>query len=410
MLALSDSQMLSRLVELSVTLNSTLELGPLLKFLLRTAADLLECEKASILLYNETRGDLSFLSATGDDAADLTEIPVPLHGSIAGLIFRKNEPVIINDVANDPQHFSKVSEKTGFLAESLMGVPMHLRGETTGVIEALNKREGKFTLSDAQLLEVVASQAAVAIHNAQLVQDLRRADAELRRVDKIKTDFMHLATHELRTPLAIITSYAEFLKMDSQGRASEHATRVLDAALRQRAIIDSMANMNLLQLGTLDLKRELVALQDVLRAARADCQDEADVEKVRMQMTLADPPIVVRGDAQQLELVFKNILNNAILFTPAGGNVTITLQTDKANATVSMRDTGVGIPAGELTNIFKDFYQVQDHMTRRHGGLGLGLSIARGIVQLHGGRIWAESPGPDQGSTFKIALPLEENP
>src|SRR5262245_55610477 len=108
---LDDPRLLARLVDVSVTLNSTLELGPLLRFLLTTAADLLECAKASILLYNDQRGDLSFVSATGPDAQQLAEIPVPLEGSIAGTIFRTNEPLIINDVANDPRHFTKVGEK-----------------------------------------------------------------------------------------------------------------------------------------------------------------------------------------------------------------------------------------------------------------------------------------------------------
>jgi len=400
-----DAAHLARLVEISVILNSTVELSPLLQSILETAAELLNCEKASILLYNETRGDLSFMSATGADADQLAEIPVPLEGSLAGTIFRTGETLIINDVANDPRHFKKVGEKTQFETRSLLGVPMRRRGQTTGVLEALNKRAGDFTEGDAQVLAVVASQAAVAIHNAQLVQALQRAHAELTRVDKIKSNFMALATHELRTPLAIITSYAEFLQQDAQGAASGHAARVLEAALRQRAIIESMTNMNLLQLGTVDLKFASIHLQPILRVAWETERATAEAKQIRLEWSLPVEAVRVKGDAEHLPAVFQNLLNNSIRFTPSGGIIQVSLASTPKEATVAIRDNGVGIPAGELTNIFKDYYQVEDHMTRRHGGLGLGLAIARGIVALHGGSIWAESAGPNQGATLKVSLP-----
>jgi signal transduction histidine kinase len=406
---LDDPELLARLVEISVTLNSTLEPERLLHFIIDTAADLLHCERASILLYNETRRDLSFLSASDDDPGHLGEIPVPLEGSIAGLIFSRNEAVISNDVANDPRHFGAVGAKTGFVVKSLLGVPMHLRGKTTGVLEALNKREGEFTQQDARLLDVIASQAAVAIHNAQLVQNLQRAHAELSRVDQIKTNFMHLASHELRTPLAIIMSYAEFLRQRVEGTVTKHATAVLEAALRQRAIIDSMQNMNLLKLGILDLSLRPHFLQTMIKEVCEELRPDLETEKLTLKLALPKEPIEVRADAERLKLVFRNVLSNAIRFTPSGGEITVSMQAGAGEAVVSIRDTGLGIPPGELENIFKDYYQVADHMTRRHGGLGLGLSIARGIIQLHGGRIWAESAGPNQGSTFTVVLPRRES-
>jgi signal transduction histidine kinase len=401
---LNDPRLLARLVDISVTLNSTLEPDELLHAILTAATELLDCETASLLLYNEKRGDLSFVSATGSDVGQLAEIPVPLDGSLAGWIFRKNEALIINDVANDPRHFGGVAAKTGFRPRSLVGVPMRRRGVVTGVLEALNKRQGEFTDVDARVLSVVASPAAVAIHNAQLMQDLKRAHAELSRVDRIKSQFLALASHELRTPLAIITSYAEFLRQDTQGQSSAHANKVLEAALRQREIIESMTNMNLLQLGGLDLKMAPLALDQVVGAVCADVRPEAEARRQRLEVTLAES-VSVKGDAERLPLVFKNLLHNAIRFTPAGGSIQVTIEARPAEAQVTIRDNGPGIPAGELVNIFKDFYQVADHMTRRHGGLGLGLAIARGIVQLHGGRIWAESAGRDQGAAIHVVLP-----
>lgn len=404
-IGLDDSRLLSRIVEISVVLNSTLTLGPLLQYLVTTAADLLDSERASILLYNETRGDLSFMSASGAEAEELAEIPVPLEGSLAGEIFRSGEMLIVNDVARDQRHFGVVGAKTGFQTKSLLGVPMRRGRETTGVLEALNKRSGDFTPADAVVLAVMGSQAAVAIHNAQLLHDLRRAHVELSRVDKLKTDFMHVASHELRTPLAIITSYAEFLRQDAQGKLSEHAARVLEAAQRQRTIIESLTNMNLLQLGALDLKLRPMPLQDAVRAAYDDVRPDAELKEQRLHLTLPSDPVQVNADSDRLPLVFVNVLDNAIQFTPSGGAIDVGLQSQDDEAVVVVRDNGAGIPPGEVTKIFEDFYQVEDHMTRRHGGLGLGLSIARGILKLHGGRIWAESAGINQGATIHIVLP-----
>jgi signal transduction histidine kinase len=400
-----DPQLLARLVDLSVRLNSTLEPDPLLRFILTVAAELLDCEAASILLHNEQRGDLTFICATGARADQLAEIPVPLEGSLAGCVFRTNAPLVINDVAGDPRHYTAVGEQIGFQTRSLLGVPMRRRDRTTGVLEALNKRQGGFDDADVRVLAVVASQAAVAIHNAQLVQDLRRAHAELSRVDAVKSRFIALASHELRTPLAVITGYAEFLRAEGQATVSAHATRVLEAALRQREIIDAMTNLNLLQLGALDLRWVPLPLQPVLAAACAEARVRAAAKQQRLEVALPVGPVEVRGDARYLPLVFKNVLDNATRFTPTGGVIEVGAAATPAEVRITVRDTGAGIPAGELDNIFKEFYQVEDHLTRRHGGLGLGLAIARGIVQQHGGRIWAESAGPNQGTTVHVVLP-----
>jgi signal transduction histidine kinase len=402
---IDDARLLARLVDISVTLNSTLEPDQLVRGILAAAAELLGCETAAILLHNTQRGDLTFVSATGPRADQLAEIPVPLEGSLAGLIFRTGEPLIVNDVGSDPRHYTPVAQKTQFEPRSLLGVPMRRHDRTTGVLEVLNKRGGDFNEADSRVLAVVASQAAVALHNAQLVHDLRRAHAELSRVDRVKSNFMAVASHELRTPLAIITSYAEFLRSDAPAALSGHAGRVLEAALRQRAIIDAMTNMNLLQLGALDLKLMPLPLAPLVQGACAEHQPDADPKRQRLDVFLPDEPVLVSADAERLRLAIKNVLHNAIRFTPTGGSIHVSVQPEAAAVHVTVRDTGPGIPAAELVNIFKDFYQVEDHMTRRHGGLGLGLAIARGIVHLHGGRIWAESPGLDQGAAVHIVLP-----
>lgn len=403
-LALSSEQ-LARLVQVSVTLNSTLNPRELLHYIIETAARLLNCEAASILLYDEKRGELHFTSATGTDPNQLAQIPVPLEGSIAGTVFLENRPLVINDVSKDPRHFGQVGEQIQFLPRMLLAVPMRIHNQVTGVLEALNKRQGQFSEGDVHLLTVIASQAAVAINNARLVQALQKAYDELSRVDKLKSDFMSIASHELRTPLGVILGYATFLKEDAAGELSEHANMVLTSALRLRALVEDMTNMNLLQVGEAKLDLRAIPIQQPLNAAYAEITPTAEIKGQHLSLKMPKEPLFVMGDAEKLELVFANLLNNAIRFTPDNGEIAIQVRATAKEIWIDVKDTGIGIPTDELENVFKEFYQVEDHMRRRHGGLGLGLAIARGLVQVHNGRIWAESHGENQGTTMKVVLP-----
>ena len=399
------SAQLDQLVKISLALNSTLEPKALLQNIIHSAAELLDCEAASILLYDEQRGQLIFTTASGSDPDQLAEIPVPLDGSIAGAVFRGNRPLVINDVQADPRHFALVSQHVHFQPRMLLGVPMRTRDKVTGVLEALNKRQGDFNQQDIHLLSVIASQAAVAIHNARLVHALKKAYSELSRIDKLKSDFMAIASHELRTPLGMILGYATFLKEDAQGELSEHASIVLSSALRLRALVEDLTNMTLLQMGEARLELRPLAIQQPLSAALAEISATAEVKNQTLSHSFPVEPLEVLGDTAKLERLFANILNNAIRFTPDGGQIRVVAEAAPKEVRIAIQDNGVGIPADELENVFKEFYQVEGHMRRRHGGMGLGLAIARGLVQLHNGHIWAESKGENQGTTIHVTLP-----
>jgi signal transduction histidine kinase len=403
-----SSAQLAKLVEISVILNSTLDPATLLRFIIQQAAALLNCEAASILLYDERRCELYFTTASGSDPNKLAEIPVPLEGSIAGTVFRENRPLVINDVENDPRHYSQVGEQVKFRPRMLLAVPMRIKDQVTGVLEALNKRQGQFNERDEHLLSVIASQAAVAIQNARLVQALQKAYNELSRVDKLKSDFMAIASHELRTPLGVILGYATFLKEDAKGEMSEHANMVLTSALRLRALVEDMTNMNLLQVGSTQVNMQPVPIQQPILAAFEEISPTAEVKSQKLSQSMPEQPILIRADTAKLELVFANLLNNAVRFTPEGGEISITVTPIRKEVWVEIKDNGLGIPPNELENVFREFYQVEDHMRRRHGGMGLGLAIARGLIRLHDGRIWAESEGEDQGTTLKVVLPIYE--
>ncbi|MBN1667635.1 MAG: GAF domain-containing protein [Anaerolineales bacterium] len=400
----STLHLLARLVETSLTLNSTLETEPLLQSILNTAAELLGCEAVSIMLYDEQAGRLQFAAATGSNSQELAQVPVPLDGSLAGLIFKENKPLLIKDVQQEPRHFQKVAEQTRFSVRSLVGVPMRSRDQTIGVLEALNKIQGDFSPDDSNVLAIIASQAAVAIQNARLVQALQAANQQLSQLDQLRQDFMAVASHELRTPLGIILGYASFLKEDADGQISEHATSVLNAALQLQTLVEDMTNMNLLSTGAADLYLEPRTIQDLVLKAYHRVASTAEAKNDHLHLNMPPEQVLIQADSKLL-LAFVNLLNNAVRFTPDPGEIVIRVQATAEQVQVSIQDDGIGIAPDQLERIFDQFYQVEDHMTRRYGGLGLGLAIARALVKLHNGKIWAESLGLGQGSTFYVQIP-----
>ncbi len=398
-------QKLSRLVDLSVRLNSTLNLDELLQFIIRTASDLLGCETVSILLYDEKQPHL-FFAATSDPHADqLKQITVPIEGSLAGTIFRTNRAIIINEPGKDPRHYGVVAQKTGMLVNSLLGVPMRIRDQRTGVLEALNKRDGDFTTEDGNILSVIASHAAVAINNARMVLALQRALDKATEADRLKKDFLTLASHELRTPLGVIIGYATFLREDAEGELSEHADHVLNAALQMRVLVEDMTNLTLLETDGLIYKPRDVAAQEVLVATAKEVRTLAEAKAQRLVYDMPEEPILIHVDMEKLVSALVNVLNNAIRFSPIGEQIILGVRWEGEGALVWVQDNGMGIAEDQLKTIFREFKQGEPSLTRRYGGLGLGLTIASGLIRAQGGKIWAESEGPGSGATFKVYLP-----
>jgi signal transduction histidine kinase len=404
----NQPQQLKRLVELSVTLNSTLDLDALLQLITATATDLLDCEGASILLYDEKNPRLYFAASTGSDPEKLAEIPVPLDSSLAGTIFRTNQHIILNNVEEDPRHYSLVSDRIKFKVKTLLGVPMPIKDRTVGVLEAVNKRNGAFDEHDAALLSVTAAHAAIAINNARLLRATQRALEKVKETDQLKSNFLTLASHELRTPLGIIIGYSSFLNQSAKGALSEDANQVLTAARQMRSILDEMNNLVMLKADEMALKPQKVAMEDVLVYACEGLQEIALTRRQVLVYAFSEEAHMVNVDIDKMALALGNILGNALRFSPEGSEITIGVTKDEERVLAWVQDHGIGIPADKLPNIFDEFYQIEPPNTRHYGGLGIGLTIAKGLIQAQGGKIWAESQGPGMGSIFKVLLPVAQ--
>lgn len=396
---------LQRMVNISQLLNSTLDLTQLLDTIIKTASELLETQDASIMLVEQRTGELFFAASTGMSREEVRKIKVPIEGSIAGTIYTSGEPIITGDVSTDNRHYAGVDRSISFKTQSLLGVPLEVRTRRIGVLEAINKLNGEsFTQEDVEILSTLASHAAIAIDNARLVANLREANRQLSELDRLKTNFISIASHELRTPLMIVQGFASFLRDQASEDMSNDLDMVLKGASKLQAIIDQMTNLNYLESGSGDLRRETFAVQDLVNELDAEWQSLAAAKQQTLSVSAPPYPIDVRGDRAKMALALSNLLNNAVKFTNENGSIRIEVIPHTGRVEIAVVDNGVGIPKAELNRIFDRFYQVEDHLTRHHGGLGLGLAIAKEVVEQHNGRIWAESV-QGKGSRFRIILP-----
>ncbi|MFN2145225.1 MAG: ATP-binding protein [Anaerolineales bacterium] len=395
-----------RLIEISLALNTMLDKEHILRLILNTAVDILSCEAVSILLYDENSKELHFVASTDSQTDRLTRIPVPIGDSIAGMVFSLNTPQIINNLSSDPRHYNLVSEELGIPHKTLVGVPMRLHDKVIGVLEGINKRRGVFNDADIDILSVIASQAAVAINNARMVASLQAAYEDLSKIDKMKSDFIAIASHELRTPLFHILGYAELLEQDAEGEDAESLKQVVKAARLLQTLVDDMTNMNLLETRSQQLAKEKIAIQKVIEEAYQETINTFKDKQIETHFKLPRVELMVEADPDKLRQACVNVFNNAARFTPEQGMVEICAEQHLDQVRVTVKDNGVGIPADKLDSIFDRMVQAAAASTRVYGGLGLGLPIARGIIELHGGRIWAESEGKDKGATFTFTIPV----
>jgi signal transduction histidine kinase len=261
------------------------------------------------------------------------------------------------------------------------------------------------------------------------VRELEAANADLQRIDKMKSDFIVLAGHELRTPLTTIYGYAQMLlyhpavSSDSEGEGSPRnmLERIIDAVQRLNKLFDEIRNVSLIDANNLDLIWEPVKLGSLIRNAVENLADMGPPRDLQFEYDGLDGLPTIQGDSQRLYHALWSIISNAIKYTPDGGRIHVTghLIQDEEMVHLSIQDTGVGIPKHELERIFDRFYVLEDtqlHHTSKTalkgGGLGLGLTVTRGIIEAHGGRVWAESEGYDEeklpGSVFHILLPMSK--
>jgi len=383
-----------RLLDLTSDLATTFDLDTLLQRIVVAARELTDCEASSLLLYDQQSHSLYFEAATGALVGGVGQRAVPADNSIAGWVFTHGEPLLSDDVMSDQRFFREIDALTRFETRSILGVPLKTKNKVMGVIESVNKVQGRFDEEDVQILQTLAAQAAIAIENSQLFK---------------QSDLIAEIVHELRTPLASITAAAHLLQRPElppeRHRSLTHT--MLSEVQRLNDLATDFLELSRLESGRVHIQREPVHLGGLVQECLEVVRPQAQSRQIELK-TEMDPSIApVRGDRRLLKQLLLNLLTNAIKYNRAGGEVVVSLRSAAAEVVMSVQDTGRGIDPGDVAHLFERFYRVREVEAEEEvPGTGLGLAIARRIAESHQGAITIESQ-PGQGSTFSVHLPAE---
>jgi signal transduction histidine kinase len=286
-------------------------------------------------------------------------------------------------------------------------MPLLVEGSPIGVIAFYFTAPVNFDDEYRALLVSVAQDCAQALDRARLYESAQKARAEAESANRLKDEFVSIVSHELRAPLNAILGWTAMLRRDDLDK--ELATRALqsvhDNATRQARLIEELLDFSRVSSGRLALERTEIEVRELLRGVVESLIPDMAAKGVSLDFPPA-PPARVAGDRSRLEQVFFNLLGNALKFTPAGGQISVTVAEQEQEVEVRVADSGVGIEPEFLPFVFERFKQGDNAGGREFGGLGLGLSIARQLVEAHEGRIAVESRGKGQGATFTVRLPV----
>jgi GAF domain-containing protein len=395
---------------LKVISRSTFDLQKVFETLVDSAARLCRAQKANIWRLKDD-GSIQYFAAYGFDP-DFMEymhaLGMKLHrGMISGRAALEGRIVHIHDVFADPEFTLRDAPKLGGFRTAL-GVPLMREGKPIGGIFLTRPTVDPFSEQQINLVATFADQAVIAIENVRLFDDIRDKSRQLEIASQHKSQFVANMSHELRTPLAAMLGYAELMQ---EGIYEPLGEKSLTALARIRSngkhllgLINTVLDIAKIESGQFTLNMQEYSIESVVETVRVATESLAQNKKLALTTAVTKPLPIGIGDEQRLTQVLLNLVGNAIKFTDTG-EVRVTAEAVDGHFTISVMDTGPGIPEKERTRIFEQFHQVDDSNTKAKGGTGLGLAIAKQIVEMHGGRIWVDST-VGKGSTFRMELPI----
>ncbi|QKT03466.1 MEDS domain-containing protein [Ectothiorhodospiraceae bacterium 2226] len=331
----------------------------------------------------------------------------PLHAPLPVTdAFHASEAVWLHNAAQIKAHYPGLPTESRAIA----ALPLMVGGRTLAAIAMGFATPQDFDAAQRALLEDIAVQAALAVERAQLYEEAARERQRAEHAAQAKDRFLAMLGHELRNPLAALSSAAEVLVRT--GLRPDVVARTQSALQRQVAhmtrLVDDLLDVQRIVAGKVFLEVATVDLRDLLTEILQDRRAPVQARELQLVASLPDESVWVTGDRVRLAQVFDNLLTNAIKFTDPGGTLTVAMDRAQDEVTVTVRDTGAGIEAELLPHVFSPFRQVRQGLARTAGGLGLGLALVKGLVELHRGSVTAASPGPGAGSEFVVRLPLTQ--
>jgi signal transduction histidine kinase len=345
-----------------------------------------------------------FSGMTDEQARDIGRTPRPV--CLLGAVPREGRTIRLADLQSDRRHCGFPPHHPTM--RSFLGVPIRMGGRSLGNLYLTNKTgDAEFGEEDQLLVEALAVHAAVAVESARLYGEAHRRAAELEEERRQRETFISVISHELRGPIAVLMGYADLLpdwdRIPADRRA--RALRAIGDQTRQmNRLIGDLLDVSRIQTGRFAIDEESVDLSEVVHGVVSALQATAPDRDIQVD---APDQLVLMADRGRIAQALGNLVSNALKYSPMGGPVRVKLRREDGGALVSVADEGVGIAPEQMSQLFRPYSRL---FRERHvgKGVGLGLFITKGIVEAHGGHIWAESAGPGRGTTFRFTLPADE--
>jgi signal transduction histidine kinase len=393
-----EADLSGALMDIAKTITSEIELDEVLDRALATAMTLTSAAETAIWLVDERSSELFLEAERGIEDECVRLMRLPVDDPHVRRVFDTGQPLRISRRHDG----NPVKVKTGYMVEALLYVPLVTAGQTLGVIAAAQHETGKmFSARDEHVIAAIADFAAIALHNARLYDTVLQAD-------RIKEEMIQNISHEYRTPLHLIMGYLAVTLEEADSLPPDLADH-LQIVARQAERLKWLTE-NVVSLTSVEARAAQRSEQDVIPLLVRSV-DDARIQaaeraiKLTFESAIQSAPAAVNQMA--FEQIMSNLLSNAIKFTPREGRVTVCAEQASTgdDVLISVTDTGIGIPEEAHEFIFERFVQLDGSIRREYGGVGLGLSVVKSLVEAHGGVVWVES-APDEGSTFSFTLPL----
>jgi two-component system CheB/CheR fusion protein len=390
-----------RLVSAIQELSYLRDLGGVMEVVRRTAREITGADGVTFVL---REGDQVFYAEENAIAPLWKGRRFPASVCISGWVIQNGTPAVIEDIYADAR--VPVDAYASTFVKSLAVVPVR-PADPIGAIGAYWATHHRADEREIQVLSTLAGSTAIALANAELYQEAHAARAAAEAASRAKDDFLAVLSHELRTPLTSILAWGRILRTKrlDAGQLVRAGEIIERNALAQTQVVESLLDSSLILAGRFELALAEVDLGEIAREACAGARAAASAKDIALALAEPGEPLPVGGDAARLRQVIEAVLANALKFTPPGGRIDVDLGRAQAHVELCVRDTGMGIEPAFLPYVFDRFRQEDGGKTRRHGGLGLSLSLARHIIERHGGTISIESAGRGHGTTVLVSLP-----
>ncbi len=397
---------LTYLYEITRMVTSTLDQQQIFDLMAIKIGEMFHVEGGSLLLLSDETQELEFVTSWLGAVEPLRGMRLKPGQGIAGQVALTRQPVVVNDAYSDSRFYTDVDRATGFVTRSILCVPLLVQDRCIGVLELLNKIHGPFTQEDVDRLSNVAHSVAIALENARLYR-------EAKHLHEAKSHFVATMARELRLPLTAIKGYNELLLSGTMGELDDRQAdlvRQIDGyANRLITLMEDLLDISRLETGETKLRFEPVSLAEIVAQQASSLEQRLLDKNLRLAVKLPPRLPAVYADPQRIGQVLNSLLMNAYLYTLPKGQITVQaqLQDDQRGqqVVVAVKDTGIGIAPEDQPRVFERFFRGDHPLVQHHPGRGLSLSIAKSLIELHGGRIWLESE-TGKGSTFYFTLPV----